>query len=302
MASALPPGLEHQLSFNKPALTGFGSEFDRLYHTWHRQYLQTAASALADGGNPLLQHLYDQSYAKVDLGEDLESSSAASSELPMKLQRMVPMKLTLPAADGIHDTHAKPVEIGDTLKAACAAAFEFVPTQLSLSAPADGNSLAAGTSKGTSLGRWVVANGVTTLQCHGLDRNAALEDLVLALNAEGLAGCYNFVSTPRRLHGDGLGYAFINFTSPESAALLVEKWQGVPCPHACLGRRVRFSSAEKQGYHKHVSTRGLRKFDRIRKTSLWPLVMSEDGRDVVFGSDEAIAAALSRPSPQVGSQ
>jgi len=304
------PGLEAQLPCTSPALTVPQGDYDQLYESFYRQYVQLLGSEVGGGilrgpppqagGIPIA---HDKYACKVEVGDGVQAACTKANALPMKLTRLVPMKLKLPMSDDdeMHDASAKPAEIGDTLKAACAAAFELVPTRLTLTPP-DGQDSGAATSKGASLGRWAIANSVTTLQCHGLDRNATLEELVLALNAEGLAGCYNFVSIPRRLHGEGLGYAFINFTTPEGAAMLVEKWQGVPCPHACLGRRVRFSAAEKQGYHKHVSTKGIRKFDRIRNTALWPLVMSEDGRAVVFGSEEAIAATLAHPSSEVAPQ
>eukprot|EP00971_Amphidinium_carterae_P112326 2224935-Amphidinium_carterae.1 len=78
-----------------------------------------------------------------------------------------------------------------------------------------------------SLARSLRANSLTTVQCFGLDEQAALADLVLALNAEGLRGHYNYVSIPRSMHGVAEGYAFINFTCSESCAWLVERWGGL---------------------------------------------------------------------------
>mmetsp|Transcript_53333 Transcript_53333/g.98620 ORF Transcript_53333/g.98620 Transcript_53333/m.98620 type:complete len:222 (-) Transcript_53333:292-957(-) len=144
------------------------------------------------------------------------------------------------------------------------------------------------------LAQKVLLDESTTLQLHGLGRYAHVEDVVLMLNAEGLRGWYNYVSIPRQISGQALGYAFINLTSPECAAWLVlhltEAWT---LRYPCLARAARLTVAVKQGYHAYVTRRLLNKYSGLRSTLLWPLVMTEDGAHPHFGSEEAIAAALS---------
>mmetsp|Transcript_66058 Transcript_66058/g.123215 ORF Transcript_66058/g.123215 Transcript_66058/m.123215 type:complete len:265 (-) Transcript_66058:110-904(-) len=137
----------------------------------------------------------------------------------------------------------------------------------------------------------VMAENLTTLQCHGLDRYAVLEHLVLLLNSNGMQGRYNFVSIPRNIAGEGLGYAFINFTSPETAAMLLSLWEGSQCHPSVFVRCARFKIASKQGYHSYVSTKSISSFERLRNVYLWPLVMTEDGEEVVFGSSACVQAA-----------
>mmetsp|Transcript_10494 Transcript_10494/g.18987 ORF Transcript_10494/g.18987 Transcript_10494/m.18987 type:complete len:249 (-) Transcript_10494:114-860(-) len=157
------------------------------------------------------------------------------------------------------------------------------------------------TNRAAALAQEVMADGLTTLQCHGLANESTVEQLVWALNAVGLGGCYNFVSIPRQVTESSLdceGYAFINFTSSESAALVVQLWEGLPRGHLDLfAKQVRIKPAAKQGYHEHASDRKLRKYKRIRKRAVWPLVMTEDGTDAVFGTEEAIAAAFAHRMP-----
>mmetsp|Transcript_5877 Transcript_5877/g.12894 ORF Transcript_5877/g.12894 Transcript_5877/m.12894 type:complete len:257 (-) Transcript_5877:99-869(-) len=140
----------------------------------------------------------------------------------------------------------------------------------------------------------VIENEITTLQCHGLDHFASLEALIMALNEVGLGGLYNFVHIPRSFSGGGLGYAFISCINAESAALLVERWEGAHSDDSLFARRARFRGASRQGYAAYVTERSLRKYNRLRNRSLWPLVMTRDGATAVFGTPSAISAVLTR--------
>jgi len=121
-----------------------------------------------------------------------------------------------------------------------------------------------------------------------------VEALLLALNEAGLGGLYNFVHIPRSFSGGGLGYAFISCINAESAALLVDRWEGAHFDDSLFARRARFRGASKQGYAAYVTERSLRKYNRLRNRSLWPLVMTHDGTTAVFGSPSAISAAFTR--------
>mmetsp|Transcript_58869 Transcript_58869/g.108724 ORF Transcript_58869/g.108724 Transcript_58869/m.108724 type:complete len:253 (+) Transcript_58869:133-891(+) len=148
------------------------------------------------------------------------------------------------------------------------------------------------TPKGARLASEINVRQLTTLQCYGLSRSATLPDFVRALNEEGLCGQYNFASVPRSLNGEGEGYAFVNFTSSQAAALLAAKWHGVPSGHACFEKRPFIRAATRQGYDAYVTTRRRRQYDRVHCQSLWPLIMTRDGSDVVFGTSEASNAAM----------
>eukprot|EP00971_Amphidinium_carterae_P172757 3424941-Amphidinium_carterae.1 len=139
--------------------------------------------------------------------------------------------------------------------------------------------------------RKVLAEGATTLQIHGLGRYARVENVVLLLHIVGLRGCYNYVSIPRHIHGHSLGYAFVNFTAPDHAARMLQMSSYQMADYACLARAARITIATKQGYAAYVTARVINKFKALRNTTLWPLVMTEDGLRPHFGSDESIAAA-----------
>jgi len=188
-------------------------------------------------------------------------------------------------------------EVGDILRAACAAAAGDIRTVTPPSWSAEPllNSPRA-IKKRLSLASSLKENGVTTLQCYGLHKAATVADLVQALKAERLSGCYNYVFIPHKIDGhgaDGAGFAFINFTCAEAASLLVDLWDGTKGRHACFSGNVRCKVADKQGYQSYVTQKNLRRYERVRRTSLWPLVLTEEGNNVIFGSDEAIAAAVS---------
>eukprot|EP00971_Amphidinium_carterae_P301419 5988967-Amphidinium_carterae.3 len=186
-------------------------------------------------------------------------------------------------------------EVGGPLRAACGTAAALSAAML----PKQVRSLelcSTASSPAASLATKLQAGSLTTVQCYGLDRNARVEDLVAALNAEGFGGDYNYVCIPRRLHLgklDALGYAFINFTSSERAALIVTLWAGRQKQHACFPRRVRFKIAAQQGYHQNASERSLQRYEHIRKKCAWPLVMSEDGSNPIFGTEAAKAMSQS---------
>jgi len=150
---------------------------------------------------------------------------------------------------------------------------------------------------GAKLARKVRSSDATTLQCYGVHPHASLKEFVLALNAVGLRGCYNFVHVPRRMDGartDGLGYAFVNFTSSSCAAWLVERWEGERHANTRLfAGRIRLKLAQQQGYQKYTTARCFRLYARVHNETLRPLVLTEDGRRAVFGVPEAIAVALS---------
>mmetsp|Transcript_31396 Transcript_31396/g.57659 ORF Transcript_31396/g.57659 Transcript_31396/m.57659 type:complete len:259 (+) Transcript_31396:80-856(+) len=205
--------------------------------------------------------------------------------------------------DRFHECTSVPVpgrtsgtQVGDILRAACMRGPLALP-DLPASVPMRCELVSqrcSRTSHKPSFAQEVNKQKVTTLQCYGLHPCATVESLVHALNAEGLGGCYNYVIIPRRMEGDiaPLGFAFINFTSAEAAAFLAQQWEGERDRHECLPKVVRFKAASRQGYQSYVSEKALNKYQRIRKQSLWPLVMTEDGRSVVFGSPAAIAAAM----------
>mmetsp|Transcript_54825 Transcript_54825/g.128243 ORF Transcript_54825/g.128243 Transcript_54825/m.128243 type:complete len:355 (-) Transcript_54825:108-1172(-) len=142
------------------------------------------------------------------------------------------------------------------------------------------------------LARTFRANNLTTLQCFGLDEHAALANLVLALNAEGLRGHYNYVSIPRSMHGVAEGYAFINFTSSESCAWLVERWGGLEGDAWWFPGRATFKPAMRQGYESYVTEKKLCTYGRIRNRAIWPLIMTPDASRVVLGSRAARFAAV----------
>mmetsp|Transcript_24780 Transcript_24780/g.45445 ORF Transcript_24780/g.45445 Transcript_24780/m.45445 type:complete len:237 (+) Transcript_24780:70-780(+) len=226
-------------------------------------------------------------------------------------------------ADVHEDVHGKPpclpplhgdcsdAEVGGKLSAACAAGArcaaveaslvlatsEAVPIKLMLMPGLESACAVASPEPPLRLplASRVRAEQVTTLECLGLSRKAAVEDLVRALHAEGLRGCYNYVSIPRCVEQSTkrFGYAFINFTSVESAALIVDLWEGElgKLQHACFPKTVKFKIASRQGYHQHVRERDIEKFRRIRNTGVWPLIMTEDGQEALFGSSKAMLAA-----------
>eukprot|EP00971_Amphidinium_carterae_P262302 5202808-Amphidinium_carterae.1 len=146
------------------------------------------------------------------------------------------------------------------------------------------------TPRALQLAKHVRDKGFTTLQLHGLSNQAAVHHLVLALHANGLAGSYNFVFIPRSLHHDGLpGYAFINFTSSDMAALLVELWQDQLVDLACFAKKLKFKIAAKQGYFVHANE-SIPKYSRIRQSAVWPLVMTEDGSYALFANQQTLQA------------
>merc|ERR1719408_620168 len=70
---------------------------------------------------------------------------------------------------------------------------------------------------------------ITTLMIRGIPCSFSQDTLMKLIDEVGLQGKYDFFYLPRAgNNGSNLGYAFINFTNPESAEICTATFNGVP--------------------------------------------------------------------------
>mmetsp|Transcript_35719 Transcript_35719/g.83630 ORF Transcript_35719/g.83630 Transcript_35719/m.83630 type:complete len:377 (-) Transcript_35719:146-1276(-) len=138
--------------------------------------------------------------------------------------------------------------------------------------------------------RWVLAQGVVTLQMYGLSPWLGVDKLLETLNeACGMCNCYNYVHIPRNLRGAGRGYAFINMRSVQWAAQVVELLEGMRLPVMQPGGEdwgpVSFAAAKRQGYSA-CTQKAWKQYGRVRNPALNPYVTTEDGFAVLMAPPE----------------
>jgi len=121
--------------------------------------------------------------------------------------------------------------------------------------------------------------GLTTLMLQNIPRNIHQDKLIMAINASGFQGWYNYLHLPYDCrYEQSHGYAFINFLTPDAAAAFVESWGDTnlfsgPNP-------LRLSAANKQGYEAYVNVKTLQRLSRLRSHYLRPFIAAPGGQDM----------------------
>lgn len=115
----------------------------------------------------------------------------------------------------------------------------------------------------------------TTLAIRNLPYNVTHDELLLAVDASGFAGLYDFVYLPHKFREHrNLGFAFINFETPEVAKHFHELWhlsRRFTVKGTCKGiKALNVSVAAVQGRDANVLQASSHKIDRVKNTSYRP--------------------------------
>mmetsp|Transcript_57387 Transcript_57387/g.134574 ORF Transcript_57387/g.134574 Transcript_57387/m.134574 type:complete len:193 (-) Transcript_57387:37-615(-) len=114
--------------------------------------------------------------------------------------------------------------------------------------------------------------GVTTLLMKGLPRWLQQSDLQLEIGKIDLGDCYDFLHMPRTPTTLATkGYVFINFTSAEGAAALVEEWQGKMI-FKNQQRKLLILAGHAQGISNLMGVCTKKKCHRFRNSELRPFI------------------------------
>mmetsp|Transcript_62350 Transcript_62350/g.115727 ORF Transcript_62350/g.115727 Transcript_62350/m.115727 type:complete len:186 (+) Transcript_62350:96-653(+) len=112
----------------------------------------------------------------------------------------------------------------------------------------------------------------TTVLFQNLPRRFHTKKLLMALDAAGYKGCYDFVHVPVKFStGTCYGYAFINFTRHSSAMACLLLWHHSSrfCDKG-HDKHLEVTIAHLQGWNAHQ--RQLRKFERVRNKDFRPFI------------------------------
>jgi len=113
----------------------------------------------------------------------------------------------------------------------------------------------------------------TTLMLRNLRESLVQQELIDALNAAGFAGHFDFCYMPSIFTtGKGKGYAFINFSTSDSAEALRSAWDGRNPLGKCNKGRLRVSLARIQGRDANIWKWNTRKTMRIRNPNHRPFI------------------------------
>jgi hypothetical protein len=115
----------------------------------------------------------------------------------------------------------------------------------------------------------------TTLMIRNLPFNVKRKDLLHVIDASGFAGLYDFVYLPHKFREHrNLGFAFINFETPEVAKHFHELWhlsRRFTVKGTCKGiKALNVSVAAVQGRDANVLQASSHKIDRVKNTSYRP--------------------------------
>jgi len=113
---------------------------------------------------------------------------------------------------------------------------------------------------------------ITTLMIQNLPPKATRLDVQKELAACGFAHLYDFCHVPRSLRsGEGMGYAFVNFATPEAAAECTKLWQGSRrLGSAPPYKPLRVAAAAVQGFQANAAVAVSKKAYRIRNAKFRP--------------------------------
>ncbi|CAJ1384644.1 unnamed protein product [Effrenium voratum] len=117
----------------------------------------------------------------------------------------------------------------------------------------------------------------TTMMIRSLPEQLTQRDLLNELNQFGLAGLYDFCYLPRDFKSvENKGYAFVNFTSPETASMFRNSWnrRSFPASSALAGQQLVITSADVQGLASNLKKWCGPRLRRIRNPELKPYVSS----------------------------
>jgi len=160
---------------------------------------------------------------------------------------------------------------------------ERIRLMLFLPSPSDQNSCWKVPPRDSFLGAHHVRK-VTTMMIRNVPYAMTVAALEQALQNVGFGDCFDFLYLPmKRNQEKNLGFAFLNFVSPEDAAVFKKAFHGYvfECPTKA-GCRIRatVSEAHTQGYHANM----MKLFDKLdgrRQAQPCELLLS---RDTVIGS------------------
>jgi len=118
------------------------------------------------------------------------------------------------------------------------------------------------------------ATGFTTIMLQNLPLVFKQSDLLVALDSCGWTGTYNYCYVPASFHDSTCrGYAFINFTKPESAACFLSAWQG--CRRFCDSHHRKpliAAIAGLQGLEALLAQPSMKKLRRVKNPAFRPFV------------------------------
>jgi len=113
---------------------------------------------------------------------------------------------------------------------------------------------------------------ITTIAIRNLLYSLRLQDLLAAIDESGYADLYDVVYLPRKGKGDkNLGFAFVNFVTPEAAAHFCTEWHRTR--RQKLGTRhhpLNLSAATVQGRRANEKVANSNKMSHLRTTFLRP--------------------------------
>jgi hypothetical protein len=150
------------------------------------------------------------------------------------------------------------------------------------------NNVCAGSSDGVE--PWdtskvlLISNARTSVMMRNIPNNMTRDTLVELLDANGFAGCYDFVYLPTDFHTEaGLGYAFINLFGQDEAERLLQHFEGFTGWGSVSEKVCRMTWSDLDGLQGHV--------DRYRNSPVQhesipdkvkPAMFNTDGERVAF--------------------
>merc|ERR1712072_1282733 len=122
----------------------------------------------------------------------------------------------------------------------------------------------------------------TTVMWKNIPNNCSRDDLLELMNTEGFAGCYNFFYSPVDFTSSALlGYAFVNFASPNEANRFLYHFQGYSRWGTGSEKVSQLTWSENlQGLEGHI--------DRYRNSPVMHEDVSDEKKPVLFQDGERI--------------
>jgi hypothetical protein len=118
-------------------------------------------------------------------------------------------------------------------------------------------------------------NNVTTLMIRNLPYTLTQQELLQALDGSGFAGLYDFFYLPHKFkEHKNLGFAFVNFLTPESAATFSNDWHHTfRFKMGSMHKPLNISAAAVQGRAANERAANSHKMGRVKNNFFRPVVM-----------------------------